>query len=96
MTSAITISKKFQVSVYLSYNSFPTPNITGAKNYINRENKNVYDYLINRFNDIDENTTLKEIVYRIEHHIEIIPKCPICGNRIPYTSKYGTYCSKKC
>ena len=43
-----------------------------------------------------ENTTLKEIVYRIEHHIEIIPKCPICGNRIPYTSKYGTYCSKKC
>ena len=66
------------------------------KNYINRENKNVYDYLINRFNDIDENTTLKEIVYRIEHHIEIIPKCPICGNRIPYTSKYGTYCSKKC
>ena len=66
------------------------------KNYINRENKHVYDYLINRFNDIDENTTLKEIVYRIEHHIEIIPKCPICGNRIPYTSKYGTYCSKEC
>lgn len=66
------------------------------KNYIDKNNKDVYDYLINRFSDIDENTTLKEIVYRIEHHIEIIPKCPVCGKRIPYTSKYGTFCSKKC
>ena len=41
------------------------------------------EYLINRFKDItvyNDDRTYKEAYYRIINHIEIIPKCSICGH----------------
>ena len=64
--------------------------------------KNINDdelkYLLNRFND-DTNHNLNEIIYRIKHKIEEIPKCPICGKLTYYrnsTIGYSLTCSKEC
>ena len=50
-----------------------------------KTNIDIYNYLINRFNDCLENTSIAEILNRIKYHIEIRPVCKICGNH-PYNS----------
>jgi len=48
--------------------------------YIKKHNLYVYkDYLYNRFSDINENTEMKELLYRLKNKIEYVPKCKICG-----------------
>lgn len=64
--------------------------------YINKHNPEILTYLYNRFNDIDDNTTISEILYRICNNIEVVPKCPVCGKRLQFKSKYGVFCSRKC
>lgn len=64
--------------------------------YINKHNPEILTYLYNRFNDIDDNTTISEILYRICNKIEVVPKCPVCGKRLQFKSKYGVFCSRKC
>lgn len=66
------------------------------EHYINKVNSEIYNYLINRFADIDEYTTLKEIVYRIENKLEDVPRCCVCNKRLIYKSGYGSFCSRKC
>ena len=68
-----------------------------SEEFIKREASNIWDYMWKRFDDIDEITTVAELVYRMKHKIEVLPKCPVCGNRIPFNSDYSaTFCSKKC
>ena len=65
--------------------------------FIKREASNIWDYIWKRFDDIDEETTVAELVYRIKNKIEILPKCPVCNRRMPFKSNYSaTFCSKKC
>ena len=55
-------------------------------------------YLLNRFKDKSDN--IKEIIYRIVNDINEKPKCPCCGNPLPFLGRpgrlYRDYCSKKC
>lgn len=64
--------------------------------YINKHNPNILTYMYKRYDDIDEQTTISEILYRICNNINEIPKCPVCGKRLPFKSGYGTFCSRKC
>lgn len=65
--------------------------------FIKREASNIWDYIWKRFDDIDEITTVAELVYRIKNKIEVVPKCPVCNRRMPFKSNYSaTFCSKKC
>lgn len=69
-----------------------------SKGYICKYNPNLLDILYNRFSDTTHDTPIIEILYRIKNGIEEVPKCPICGNPIKYTSGVGyfTYCSQAC
>ena len=59
-----------------------------------------FNYITNRFNDINKKETLLELIYRIENKIEETPKCPICGKTLKFINKkipsYQTFCSRKC
>ena len=55
-----------------------------SKEYLLNYAPNVYDYLINRYNDSE---SLRETVIRIINHIEERPKCPICGEKVSYRGK---------
>lgn len=61
---------------------------------------NYYDYIINRYNDNSNFKSLtQEVIYRMMNHIDVIPKCPICGNSIHFkrfTDGYRKYCSHSC
>ena len=46
---------------------------------------NINWYLLNRFNDIEENDTYLEIINRILYKIESKPKCKICNNYAKYS-----------
>ena len=64
-------------------------------------NPTVYNYLYSRYDDIEPNTTVRELLYRIMNNIEEIPRCPICGKKVPFTIKIGfigykVFCSEKC
>ena len=54
-------------------------------------------YLENRFDYIEN---LNEAFNRIKYHIEIRPKCPICGGKLKYLNRknhlYNNHCSIKC
>ena len=58
---------------------------------------NIKKYLYNRYNDSD---SLQETLMRIKLHIDVHPKCPICGNKVKFSNRYNnpfrTYCSIKC
>ena len=63
-----------------------------------RFNKEVYEYIINRYNDSE---SFKESLCRIILGIEYHPLCPICGNKIPfkYNLNYKIFnncCSQHC
>ena len=45
----------------------------------NENRKRILEYLLNRFKDTNESTSIVEIVYRIINHLEEVPKCIICG-----------------
>ena len=45
--------------------------------YVNRMFPNFISYIRNRFNDSIGNESIKELIYRIEHKLEEIPKCII-------------------
>lgn len=76
------------------------PNL--LKYYENKEgkrfNNEIYEYIINRYNDSE---SFKESLCRIIFGIEIHPKCPICGNLIPFKWSlnykiFNDCCSKHC
>lgn len=67
------------------------------KNKINRWKtkeipEKIKQYLYNRFNDIDNSTTLKEIIQRIRYKVYNRPKCVICNNN--YTKYKGIISGK--
>ena len=71
------------------------PNI--LRRYINRiegkYNKDIYKYLINRYDDSD---SLKETLYRIYNRIEQHPICPVCGKPLIFKGKFLKFCSNIC
>ena len=57
---------------------------------------NYYDYLINRYSDIE---TIGEAVYRICHDLDEKPKCVICGKHCRFINHiigYDVVCSNDC
>ena len=62
--------------------------------------KEIYDYLINYFDDADDtNSSASEILYRIIHNILVKPKCLVCGKPAKFTRfdrGYGQFCSEQC
>lgn len=59
---------------------------------------NLRNYILTRYNDA-EDSSLKEILYRIYHHIDKRPICPVCHkNYIKFNSmsRYNDTCSPKC
>ena len=71
-------------------------NISGGRIYAYIQRNDIeIQYLRIRFNDSE---SIKESLYRIIHHIEIRPKCPICGNPINFSKDDGfrKHCSYKC
>ena len=89
--------------------------ISGSRNLpntrrIQKINKGLYpnimSYLKNRYNDIDKNCKLSEIIYRIYFKQEKRNYCLICGNKTKFDIKgykfyghhylYRTYCCPSC
>lgn len=63
----------------------------------NENRKRILEYLLNRFKDTNESTSIVEIVYRIINHLEEVPKCIICGRPCAFGNGiYSKYCSKQC
>ena len=58
---------------------------------------NIYDYIINRFDDSYSN---RETIYRIHYHIEHKPTCPVCGKKLLFHGRnnklFLSHCSNKC
>jgi hypothetical protein len=63
--------------------------------YFYKNYKNLYDYLNDRYDDLNINN-LSEILYRIKNNIEEPPICPVCGNKMPFIGKYLIVCSDIC
>ena len=56
-------------------------------------NKDIYEYLINRYND---SYSLKETLFRIYNGIEEHPKCPTCGKPLVFKGMFFKFCSNIC
>ena len=56
-------------------------------------NKDIYEYLINRYND---SNSLKETLFRIYNGIEEHPKCPTCGKPLVFKGIFFKFCSNIC
>ena len=56
-------------------------------------NKDIYEYLINRYDDSD---SLKETLFRIYNGIEEHPKCPTCGKPLVFKGIFFNFCSNIC
>ena len=56
-------------------------------------NKDIYEYLINRYDDSD---SLKETLFRIYNGIEEHPKCPTCGKPLVFKGIFFKFCSNIC
>lgn len=68
-------------------------------NYLQKYNcMTVYNYLKNRFQDLNGNESIREILYRIQKNIEYKPVCCVCGNPLKFGANgYSElYCSVKC
>ena len=73
-------------------------NIIGGKvARLRRKFPNILSYLNKRYHD---SFSLKETLIRMKYHIDVHPKCPVCGN---FTKFYGSkklmfanHCSNKC
>lgn len=67
---------------------------------------NIMSYLRNRYNDVDKDCKLSEIIYRIYFHQEKRNYCLYCGNKTKFDIKgykfhrrtylYGDYCCPSC
>ena len=59
--------------------------------------EDIYNYLINRFNDSD---SIIETIKRIYYNIEEKPCCPVCGKKLKFigmpSCMFPTTCSCKC
>ncbi len=70
------------------------------RNHLREHDEKITEYLKNRFDDIDENTTEFEIIFRIKYNIENRPTCHVCGKPVEFVGKpslkYRTYCSLSC
>lgn len=56
----------------------------------------IIQYLKSRFTDNRTEISYHEQIYRIIHDIEIIPRCPICGDFKQYMTPSGAYKYKTC
>ena len=56
-------------------------------------NKDIYEYLIKRYDDSD---SLKETLFRIYNGIEEHPKCPTCGKPLVFKGIFFKFCSNIC
>ena len=56
-------------------------------------NKDIYEYLVNRYDDSD---SLKETLYRIYNGIEEHPKSPTCGKPFIFKGIFFKFCSNIC
>ena len=56
-------------------------------------NKDIYEYLVNRYDDSD---SLKETLFRIYNGIEEHPKCPTCGKPLVFKGIFFKFCSNIC
>lgn len=78
-------------------------------NFINKCNKDVVNYLHNRYNDIPKDEfSYKEVIWRIIRHIDIRLTCWFCGEPVKFIGKvswdkygrtcmgYYKYCCSKC
>ena len=67
-------------------------------NNLQKKDIDLYNYVINRYDDIDEDDAVSEILYRIKNGIDKKPKCPICGTtkHMFNCNHYKIYCSEKC
>lgn len=73
-----------------------TLNSAKAKWSFVKTNKELFEYLECRFDDLSTNL-LKEIIVRLRDKIETRPRCPICGSLVPFDGRrYHTFCSKDC
>ena len=65
-----------------------------------KENKELYDFMINYFPDITEDDiTPIELLYRIVNNITEIPTCKVCGKKLEFkrwSRGYGDFCCIKC
>lgn len=81
---------------------FYNKNIKGKrfhKDYLIKIYSEFMKYIQNRFENLTGNESVKEIIYRIKHNIENIPKCPICNKNLKFINtknKYQTFCSREC
>ena len=71
--------------------------IGGKVARLKRKFPNILSYLNKRYHD---SFSLKETLIRMKYHIDVHPKCPVCGN---FTKFYGfkklmftNHCSNKC
>lgn len=60
-----------------------------------------YEYLMGRYDDCsserDSGMYLRECIYRLLNHIDVLPVCKMCGKPVGFkNNSYPTYCSRKC
>ena len=64
---------------------------------IKRRQPNVLEYLNKKYND---SYSLKETLFRMKYHIDVHPKCPVCGKPTKFygmpTLIFAKHCSNKC
>ena len=67
-------------------------------NILKNRDIDAYNYLKNRYNDIDDNDKVSEILYRIKNKIDVRPKCLVCGttHNMFKGIGYRFFCSLKC
>ena len=81
----------FKSDNYSGYNSSKV-----KWSYVKSHSYEIYEYLLNRFEDLDETNQIREYLERIRTNREY-PTCPVCGKRIPFDGRfYPVYCSIKC
>lgn len=78
------IISKLNLSSYIKFKN------STYKKIFNEEELN---YIQNRFESFK---SYKESIYRIKHHIEQQPVCPICGKELIYRKGYNKTCSYSC
>jgi len=65
--------------------------------FFKKHHPELYEYLNNRFSDLNSIENFPEILYRLIHNIDYIPVCPVCGNKIPFiNNRYNMVCSEEC
>ena len=66
----------------------------------NHISNNAYEYLLNRFSDLNNKSDMSEILYRLYYNIEFPPLCNVCNKAnckfIDFQHGYAKTCSYKC